>query len=322
MFPLVFIHTRERSTEYLKIKNNNNNNNKNNNKNNKNNNKLLHSGINAITNSNLSETQWIQASLPVKDCLGIRRAASLASSAFLASAASTRVLQDLILNRCSASSDSAVDIIRTLWSSVHTNQPCPQHPASLKQASWDRFSVDIDKARVLSSAVDIQDCARFLASMAPHSGDWLHALPISSCGLRLDDEAVRVAVGLRLGTNLCQPHQCPCGALVDARGTHGLACRPSADRSARHSHINDIIWRALKRAGVPSTKEPSRLSRTDGKRPDGLTLIPWQNGRRLASYGMLPSPTPWLLCTCLTHLSQPVPPLIWLPIERRPSMPV
>ena len=117
--------------------------------------------------------------------------------------------------------------------------------------------------------------------MAPHSGDWLHALPISSCGLRLDDEAVRVAVGLRLGTNLCQPHQCPCGALVDARGTHGLACRRSAGRSARHSHINDIIWRALKRAGVPSTKEPSGLSRTDGKRPDGLTLIPWQNGRSL-----------------------------------------
>ena len=66
--------------------------------------KLLHSGINAITNSNLSETQWIQASLPVKDGgLGIRRAASLASSAFLASAVSTRVLQDLMLNRCSAS---------------------------------------------------------------------------------------------------------------------------------------------------------------------------------------------------------------------------
>ena len=110
--------------------------------------------------------------------------------------------------------------------------------------------VEIDKATVLSSAVDNHDRARLLAAMAPHSGDWLHALPISSCGLQLDDEAVRVAVGLRLGTNLCQPHQCPCGALVDARGTHGLACRRSAGRSARHSHINDIIWRALKRVGV------------------------------------------------------------------------
>jgi len=48
--------------------------------------------------------------------------------------------------------------------------------------------------------------ARLLAVSAPHSCDWLHALLISSCGLRLDDEAVRVAVGLHLGARLCEPH--------------------------------------------------------------------------------------------------------------------
>jgi len=41
-----------------------------------------------------------------------------------------------------------------------------------------------------------------LASVAPHSGDWLLALPIANCRLRLDDEAVRVAVGMRLGLAL------------------------------------------------------------------------------------------------------------------------
>ena len=41
------------------------------------------------------------------------------------------------------------------------------------------------------------------------------------------------------------------------------------------------MWRALQRAGVPSTKEPAGLSRSDGKRPDGLTLIPWQSGKNL-----------------------------------------
>ena len=61
--------------------------------------------------------------------------------------------------------------------------------------------------------------ASFLAASMQHSGDWLFAMPIASCGLRLDDEAVRVAVdGLRLGVDLCEPHQCHCGSLVDARG--------------------------------------------------------------------------------------------------------
>jgi len=56
--------------------------------------------------------------------------------------------------------------------------------------------------------------ARLLASSAAHSGDWLSAKPISACGLRLTDDAVRVAVGMRLGTELGQVHKCTCGASV------------------------------------------------------------------------------------------------------------
>ena len=103
--------------------------------------------------------------------------------------------------------------------------------------------------------------ARLLAVQNPHSNDWLHALPISSCGLRFDNEAVRVAVGLRLGLELCQPNSCPCGAMVDARGLHGLSCKMSAGRSLRHCQIIDLIFCALKRSDKPSTKEPNDLDR-------------------------------------------------------------
>jgi hypothetical protein len=68
---------------------------------------------------------------------------------------------------------------------------------------------------------------------------------------------------------------------VDTTGTHGLACKRSSGRSSRHHQINDLVWRALIRAGIPSIKEPAGLVRTDGKRPDGLTLIPWQKGKCL-----------------------------------------
>ena len=53
----------------------------------------------------------------------------------------------------------------------------------------------------------------------------------------------------------------------------------STGRSARHHGLNDPIWRVLSAANIPAAKEPSGLLRSDGKRPDGLTLIPWQNGR-------------------------------------------
>ena len=175
---------------------------------------IQRSGLSQITNSNLSDTQWLQASLPVKDGgLGIRRVASLASSAFLASAASTLTLQDLILSRCGPCPDVSISDARSKWSSAN-NLPCPSLPLCTSQQAWDRPSIDIDKASVLSAAPDQHHRARVLAVSAPHAGDWLYALPISNCGLRLDDEAIRVAVGLRLGVNLCQPHPCPCGFQV------------------------------------------------------------------------------------------------------------
>ena len=118
------------------------------------------------------------------------------------------------------------------------------------------------------------DQARLKALTTAHAGDWLHAPPLTAVGLRLSDETIRVATGFRLGTIICQPHICVCGTMVDARGLHSLACRKSAPRPIRHSQLNDLIWRAIKKAHIPASKEPIALSRSDGKRPDGATLVP------------------------------------------------
>jgi len=49
---------------------------------------ILRSGLSSILNVDLSDTQWLQASLPVRHGgLGIRNAQMLAPSAFLVSAA-------------------------------------------------------------------------------------------------------------------------------------------------------------------------------------------------------------------------------------------
>jgi len=125
--------------------------------------------------------------------------------------------------------------------------------------------------------IDAAQKAQLLAASSPHSGDWLLALPVASCGLRLDDEAVRVAVSLRLGLNLGAPHTCRCCAEVDARGLHGLVCKRASSRIARHQQLNDLVS-----AGVPAIKEPVGLTRRDGKRPDGVTQILLQAGKLMA----------------------------------------
>ena len=243
---------------------------------------LLRECVCVITNTDLTDVQWIQASLPVKNGgLGVRRVSSLAPSAFLASAAGTRDLQNMILSKCDASVDSAVRNVLDLWMISHglSGASPPVGSSSAIQHEWDKPFIAADMARLNASLPDRYNQARLLAVSAPHSGDWLHALPIASCGLRLDDDTVRVAVGLRLGAKLCEPHQCPCGAKVSPEGAHGLACRRSAGRTSRHHALNDLVWRALGRANVPAVKEPVGLLRSDGKRPDGLTQIPWQAGK-------------------------------------------
>ena len=44
----------------------------------------------------------------------------------------------------------------------------------------------------------------------------------------------------------------------------------------RHNYLRDLIYHTLLQAGLPSSKEPAGLLRTDGKRPDDLTNVPWQ----------------------------------------------
>ena len=71
---------------------------------------LLRDGLGSILNIDMTESQWIQASLPIKlGGLGIRRVASLALPAFLASAAGTRALQSAMLDANHTVIDESVE---------------------------------------------------------------------------------------------------------------------------------------------------------------------------------------------------------------------
>ena len=86
---------------------------------------------------------------------------------------------------------------------------------------------------------------------------------------------------MRLGCRICASHTCVCGETVDENGLHGLACKKSAGRFSRHSALNDTIKRTLSSIAIPSVLEPPGLTRSDGRRPDGLTTVPWSHGKLL-----------------------------------------
>ena len=125
------------------------------------------------------------------------------------------------------------------------------------------------------------DKSRLLGCQAPFAGEWLNALPSTSLGLHLNDEQVRVVTGYRLGAQIFEKHICVCGAQIDVQGYHTLSCRHIKSKHTRHSLMNETVMQALKSAFIPVQVEPPGLSRDDGKRPDGLTLVPWKCGKPL-----------------------------------------
>ena len=241
----------------------------------------LRKGLEDILNINLSESQWLQSTLPIgMGGLGIRRVSSLALPAFLASAAGTLVLQSNILRELGSHPDPHVEGLAAQWQTdlgINITEDFHTHI----QSKWDKPMLQRTFSELFHPLTEKHDQARWRAVTAEHAGDWLYSLPITSCGLKLSDEALRVAVGLRLGANICEPHTCACGAMVTARGEHGLSCSLGFGRMARHGALNDLICRALNKAGFPAVKEPQGILRSDGKRPDGITLIPWRAGRSL-----------------------------------------
>jgi len=159
-------------------------------------------------------------SLPVKEGgLGVRRVTSLAPSAFQSSAPGTETCQQLLL-LCSAtvgSTDPTVTSVRTIWSSVH-GLPCPSGDIAHRQSAWDKPVITSEREILTSSLSDSVDKA------------WLQAVRAIGCTHCLSQLAGYVWTTMQHTLQLvyvwvptCEPYQCPCGAMTDAKGLHSRA---------------------------------------------------------------------------------------------------
>ena len=160
-----------------------------------------------IANINLvdNDSVWTQASLPVRSGgVGIRSAVQLAPSAFLASAdGSSDLIHQILPPRLLDTPYSANIDALTVWSQGHAEPP-PPAPACCRQKVWGNPRLRATCEDLLGTTPDTYSRSRLLAAAKKESAAWLHAFPMSALGLRMDDEVIQVAMGLRLGATLCQ----------------------------------------------------------------------------------------------------------------------
>ena len=173
---------------------------------------LLHfrSIVSDITNIILEETAWTQASLLVRSGrLGIRSSVQLARFAFLALAAVNSDLTHHILPlRFQLTELPYIAEATNVWSMGLDLHPPLSGTAFHRQKAWDALKVSAMANALLKQALDAFSCSCLLAASTKESGAWLNALPVSSLGLRMDNNTARFAVGLRLGSPLCRPNTC------------------------------------------------------------------------------------------------------------------
>ena len=155
-----------------------------------------------------------------------------------------------------------------------------ESPLDGTQKNWTQ-PVYVKTAQDLISKTDDNRSKVFNIHQGKFGSQWLNVVPCKNLGLKLDDQQLRISIGLRLGANICVAHLCHCGKRVERDGLHGLSCTKSAGRFSRHATLNTLIKQTLGSLHLPSVLEPHELYRTVGKHPDDVTMIPWEMGKQL-----------------------------------------
>ena len=226
---------------------------------------------------------WEQATLPLRHGgLGVRAVERLALPCYVASLwAASPLIAAIRPSRTGHITAAALQPALEEFKRLIDSEDTPIGSEAGKQRVWDDLACKVVRKGLLENANQL-DRDRLLAASQPYTAAWMQAVPVSSLGLHLDADAVRVAVALRLGAPVCEPHACrQCSRPVSRLGHHGLSCKRSAGRFSRHANLNDVLKRSLTSAGLPAILEPQGLDRGNGRRPDGLTLFPFKHGKSL-----------------------------------------
>ena len=152
--------------------------------------------------------------------LGIRSAEDIVLPAFLSSIYACAVrMPDSFHITSSGIQDSCFFLAFSSWSEKFNFFFSAQH--SQKQKSWDIPLCQLRLNHLMEASNSIFDKARLLAVSAPYASHWLNAIPIPSLGLKMDNRSLRIACRHKLGSPLCQPHECICGKILQTFSCKG-----------------------------------------------------------------------------------------------------
>ena len=237
----------------------------------------MRDGLSKVCNMNFDDILSTQLALPVEmGGLGFSSASLLAVHGFLASAFGASDLLTTIFPE--TFEDVSFSKALEKWLSLTNEQ---ESLLDGTQKNWIQ-PVYVKTAQDLISRMDDKRSKVFNAHKGQLGSQWLNVVPCKNLGLKIDDQQLRISIGLRLGANICVAHTCHCGERNEQDGLLGLSCTKSAGRFSRHATLNSLIKQTLGSLDLPVMLELMLgLYRTDGKRSASVTMIPWEMGRQL-----------------------------------------
>ena len=242
---------------------------------------LLRTSLQSILNTEFTERAFQKASLPARaGGLGVRTTCDLQLPCFLSSLHGTRERVQRLL------ASDVFEVFTMLLQDTTDLFPilgtAPDFDLS-RQRDIDEVLWQEKYSDLLENCTSCSETACMLSAKERLSYKWLSAIPSPNVGNCLDDESVRIAVGLRLGQPICLSHPCSlCKKIVEQNGHHGLHCHRSKGRSIRHTLLNNEISKVLQLVKTPTLREPSGTHIDPFLRPDGISLTPWEKGKYLA----------------------------------------
>ena len=172
--------------------------------------KTVRDGLFKVYNVNFDDISSTQLALPDEvGGLGVSSASLLALPGFLAPVfGASDFLKTIFLETFE---DVSFTKALEKWLSLTNEQESPLDGTqkTLTQPIYAKIAQD------MISRMDDKHSKVFNAHPGEFGSQWLNVVPWKNLGLKLDDQQLRISIGLRLGANICVAHTCHCGKRVE-----------------------------------------------------------------------------------------------------------